>query len=80
MKIGDWPFKRSGVDCRECRREPCVCRHRYALFPYGPELDDYFTARMLLASMEVGPTKTGKPAVRSVTSGRGSRRGRRPKK
>lgn len=25
IKIGDWPFGPSGVDCRTCLRAPCRC-------------------------------------------------------
>jgi hypothetical protein len=73
MKIGDWPFKKSGVDCRTCLREP----HH----PNCPELrqmqdlDAYFYARMVLSTLEVG-----KPATRSRTSPESSRRGPRSKR
>jgi len=73
LKIGDWPFKRSGVDCRVCLREP----HR----PSCPrllelrDLDAYFLARLQLSTLIVG-----KAATRSGTLAKGSRRKRKPKK
>lgn len=38
MKIGDWPFGPSGVDCRRCLRAPCVC----AVNSFGPRGELYY--------------------------------------